>query len=102
MVILLGLLALPGCRGGAKKAEEYIEEGNALMERQEYEKAAEQYKTALDMDPESVPATLGLADAYVKMGRAEKALDALNEAWALTGSDQLAQKIEEVTRLIEA
>jgi tetratricopeptide (TPR) repeat protein len=52
--------------------------GNSYLERAEYEKALEQYKKALEIEPKNSIALYNVACAYSRMKKIEEALDALD------------------------
>lgn len=57
-----------------KAAEVWIERGNHLVKGDEFEAAAKDYANALQLDPKSSAAHLGLAQLHLKQGNTEKAL----------------------------
>lgn len=54
-----------------------VQLGNSYLERSEYDKALEQYKKALELEPNNSIALYNIACTYSRMKRIEDALDAL-------------------------
>ncbi|MBQ9991564.1 MAG: tetratricopeptide repeat protein [Lachnospiraceae bacterium] len=73
--------------------QKYLEEGN-------YEEAVVAFNKAIEIEPMSVEAYLGLAEAYVGTGDLEAAVAALEKGDELTGDAQLREKIAEIERLM--
>ena len=59
---------------------DYIREGNAYSDNNEYEKALKAYKKASEINSRQEGAYLGCGNMYQKMGKYEKALMAYNKA----------------------
>lgn len=57
--------------------ENLVRIGGSYMERYYYHEAADRYRRALELEPGSVSARLGLADALVQLGRYDDARDNL-------------------------
>ena len=68
----------------------------------DYDKAIAAYNMALDIDPKSVEAYLGLADAYVGRGEYEEALQVLEKGHRETGSDLTRDKMEELEEYLKS
>ncbi|HPD17778.1 MAG TPA: tetratricopeptide repeat protein [Planctomycetota bacterium] len=54
--------------------------GNSYLERSEYEKALEQYKKAIELEPKNSIVLYNVACTYSRMKKIEEALDALERA----------------------
>lgn len=54
--------------------------GNSYLERSEYDKALEQYKKAIELEPKNSIVLYNLACTYSRMKKLEEALDALERA----------------------
>lgn len=82
------LVALAGCQSYVRRvdlAEEYFNLGNAFYELEDYERAADYYQQALDLEPELAPASFNLARAYIESGDYAEAVAILEE---LRGGDE--------------
>ncbi|MFP4012284.1 MAG: tetratricopeptide repeat protein [Spirochaetaceae bacterium] len=89
LVILLALLMLflVGCRTYVRRtnlAEEYHDLGNAFYEVEAYERAAEYYRKALELEPDLAPASFNLARAYIEAEAYDEAIRILED---LRGED---------------
>ena len=63
-----------------KTKEQYVSDGLDLVAQGKIHEAIEQYKKALELDPDFVEATLALAKAYELMGALDEAIQILQEA----------------------
>lgn len=75
--------------GQMTKAEEY-------MDKSKYEDAIGYYKAALDVDPEEEEVYLGLAEAYMELGKEKEALKILRTGYEITDSDDIKEYFEEL------
>ncbi len=62
--------------------------GRQLLEARQYEQAIEQFRAALDLNPNSQPAHGRLADIYEQKGLYEEAAAARQKEWTLGGASQ--------------
>ena len=67
----------------------YLSEGN-------YEEAIIAFTAAIEIDPKQVDAYIGLADVYAATGTYDKALEVLENGYAKTGSNLIAEKLTEL------
>lgn len=65
-----------GCSSDEKKSVNFIKEGKAYFDKQEYDKAKIQLKNAINLDPKSLEANQILAQTYLKLGDAQEAFSA--------------------------
>lgn len=79
---------------GFEIAERYLSELN-------YERAVIEFQNILEIEPMNVEAYLGLAKAYVGMGKTNKAIKTLKEGYRLTGDERLQDMIDELERADE-
>lgn len=79
---------------GFEIAEHYLSDLN-------YERAVIKFQNILEIEPMNVEAYLGLAEAYVGMGKTNKAIKVLKEGYELTGDEQLQDMIDELERADE-
>lgn len=98
-VLLAGFVTLGN---SGKKLQEQLDLGAKYLDDMDYEQALVVFEAALKIDPKNVDAYIGLADVYVTMGDAEKALEVLAEGYEQTGEKEIRQKIKEVEEIIEA
>lgn len=84
--------------GGADKlrAGVQVSLGNRYLEEMDYEQAIAYYEEALEIDPKSESAYLGLAETYVEMGDYESAIGILEEGIDETDSERLEEYLEEI------
>ena len=86
--------------GKDRKLQEQLELGEKYISELDYEQAIVAYEVAIEIDPMSVDAYLGLADAYVKQGMYEKAIEVLENGYFKTGSQLLFNEIERLKLII--
>jgi len=82
-LIISQLLLTPPTLPGA---EVYIERGEALLEEGLYAEAITQFGFAIDANPQSIPAHLARAEAFLLVDDYERALQDLERIRALTGT----------------
>lgn len=68
--------------------------GQKYLEDMNYEQAILQFDKAIKIDPMSVEAYLGLAEAYLKMGNNEMALEILKKGYEYTKDESIKTKID--------
>lgn len=71
-------------------AEDYIDEGNGELALGELDKAAEWYRKATELEPDSFDAWHALTVALIKLNRPSEALVAGQKAIDLRPNDQMA------------
>ena len=71
-------------------AERYLSEAN-------YEQAIFEFDKVLAIEPTNVSAYLGKANAYISAGDIAKAVEVLKEGYAVTGSEEIKAKLDELT-----
>ncbi len=76
-VLFVMVLSLSACIGDSE-IDKKINGGNQKLEDGEYEKAAELFKDALELDKNDNGAKYGLAAAYINMGKFEEADEILS------------------------
>lgn len=94
------VLALASCgrEKGPDRLRELLEEGDALLEEQDFAGAERAYRDALEEDETSVSAWLGLADALEGAGEIDAAVEALREGLEITGSARIRSMLEKLTQ----
>ena len=85
-VMILGLLACAGCSSPEERAQRHYESGMELLKKQDYAHAGIEFKNALQLNGEMVPAWLGLAQ-----------VDEHDQKW-----DELRKILRKVTELDKA
>lgn len=102
--IVLGIIFGVGSSGRALRAQ--LDLGNKYLAEEEYENAKVAFEKALEIDPKSEEALIGLANAYVGLANAyvglanallgkddlESALALVEEGQQRTNNDTLVQK----------
>lgn len=97
-VILLALIAGIGIYNTpANRLARQIDLGRKYLEKENYEQAVIEFDKAIAIDPMSVDAYLGKADAYIAMGDVNMALQTLEEGYSRTGSESIKKRIEEIS-----
>jgi DNA-binding response OmpR family regulator len=80
-------VAPSGVKTGADAYAKALEEGEKLLKRGKYRKAVAELKRAVQVNPESVPALLALADAYLEADQPRSALEPLETASRLDANN---------------
>lgn len=71
VIIILG--------GNEKKLEKQLERGNEYLHEMNYEEAVMCFEKALDIDPESAKAYIGISDAYMGLDEYEEAINIIKD-----------------------
>lgn len=77
---------LAGCSDPEKNKAEHITRGDALLKEQKYQEASLEYRNALQIDANSVPAHWGLAQVNEKLGRIAEMAEELRQVVRLDES----------------
>ncbi len=102
ILVAVGVVLIINVRSAnrEKALQEQLDLGNKYLNELDYEQAIVAYETAVEIDPMSVDAYLGLADTYVNMGDFDKAKEVLQKGYDATGDERLKDKIIEIESLI--
>ncbi len=84
-----------------RKLQEQLDLGERYLGELDYEAAIAAYEMAIEIDPKSVDAYLGLADVYVEMKKYEDAIDVLKDGYDETEDEELLDAIEEIEEMME-
>ncbi len=71
--------------------------GQRYLDEQNYEQAIVEFNKAIEINPMSVEAYLGLADAYIGMNDYETATEVLQKGYELTADERLKRKWESIS-----
>lgn len=113
VIILLVAMGIIGTNvQSAQRREEYnghIEAAEKYLSDLDYEQAIAEYKLALEIDPKSEEVLGGLeqtylayAKSYADTGDYERAIDILEEGYAVTERESLKEQIEEYKQIEES
>lgn len=94
VVILAALVGIFLYGGAGKNLAKQLDLGNRYLEEMDYEQAVIAFTKAIEIDPMSVDAHLGLVEAYIRQGDFETALEAAEKGYDLTGDQRLKEKID--------
>ena len=79
----------------ANRLSRQLDLGNRYLEEQNYEQAIVEFDKAIKIDPMSVEAYLGKAQAYVDLGDIDMTLQTLEEGLERTGNEQIKDRLVE-------
>ena len=88
--------------GDARKLREQINLGQKYLSEMNYEEALVAFNQAISLDPRSVDAYIGLADAYMGLGDKDAAFEALQDGYEVTGDERLGEYQNELNDRIQA
>ncbi len=91
LVIIIGVIAFILINGHMVESNytASISQGEKYLQENNYEDALVAYKAALEIDPDSEDAYVGLANTYIAMGDASSALNIVNQGLARMDSSEL-------------
>lgn len=78
------------------KLKKQLDLGEKYLVEMNYEEAVAAFNQAIEIDPRSADAYLGLADAHLGMGDEKAALAALEAGYEATGDERLKERIDEM------
>ena len=81
LVIFIGLAALMGCAGDEKAvtAADVLSLGERYLLEMDYEQSVQQFLKLIEIDPKNPRGYLGLAEAYVALGKIAEAIQVLEQ-----------------------
>jgi len=98
-VIVIGAMAVLSQRsGGESLLGEKLELGQQYLVELSYDKAVLEFTDAINIEPKSADAYIGLAEAYKGLGDTEKARETLEKGYDLTGDERIKALLEELDK----
>ena len=85
----------------ANRLSRQLDLGNRYLEEMNYEQAIVEFDKAIAIDPMSVEAYLGKAQAYEGMGDIDMAMQTLEKGYELTGDERLLEAMQRLDPVIE-
>ena len=73
--LLLAVLLLTACASSAAKAAKKIELGQKYLTEMNYTEAVASFTEAIKLEPDNIQAYIGRAEAYMALGKYDKALE---------------------------
>ena len=80
----------------ARRLAEQLNLGNRYLEEMDYEQAVVAFTKAIEIDPMSVDAYIGAAEAYVGLDDVDEAIIVLEKGYELTDDGEILQMLEEL------
>ena len=96
--VLIILLSIKSS-GEDEKLQEQLDLGDKYLSELDYEQAIVAYEAAIEIDPMSADAYLGLASVYEAQGDYDKAIAVLEEGYLATADEELKKRLDEVRTL---
>lgn len=103
LLITLGVITIAVIAGSilynnsdTVKLKKQLDLGEKYLAEMNYEEAVVAFNQAIEIDPRSADAYLGLADAHLGMGDEEAAFAALEAGYEETGDERLQERIDEM------
>ena len=98
-VIVIGAMAVLSQKsGGESLLGEKLELGQQYLLELSYDKAVLEFTDAINIEPKSADAYIGLAEAYKGLGDTEKARETLEKGYELTGDERIKALLEELDK----
>ena len=95
-VVIMGILALLSNKNGTPSADKHIELGQSYLIELSYDKAVLEFTQAIEIDPKSPEAYIGLAETYIGLGDIEKAVETLERGLAETADEKIKALLDEL------
>ena len=96
LILIALIIGISIYNSSTNRLSRQLDLGNRYLEEQNYEQAIVEFDKAIAIDPMSVDAYLGKAEAYIGMGDLQSALDTLQAGYDLTGDERLKTKLDEI------
>ncbi len=80
----------------ARRLAEQLDLGNRYLDEMDYEQAVVAFTKAIEIDPMSVDAYIGAAEAYVGLGNEDEAITVLEKGYELTSDEEILEMLEEL------
>ncbi len=100
VVIVGGIIAAVaiGSDGGRADISETLSLAQRYLDEENYEQAVIEFDRIIEIDPMNVDAYLGKAEALIALGDADEAIEVLEDAYELTGDEDILAMLEELTK----
>jgi len=92
IAVLLGISFF--ANADERKLKEQLDLGAKYIDELKYEEALACYMSAVEIDPMSVDAYLGIVEVYIRTGEYDSALEWAQKGYDLTGDERLKEKID--------
>ncbi len=94
LIVLAGAMIFIFGGSSAKKLQKQLDLGQKYLEEMNYEEAVVAFQAAIEIDPMSVDAYLGLVEVYIRTGEFDTALEYARNGYEATGAERLKEKME--------
>ncbi len=94
LVVIAGALIFFLGSSSVKELQKQLDLGQKYLEEINYEEAVVAFKAAIEIDPMSVDAYLGLVEVYIRTGDFDTALEYAKKGYEMTGDERLKEKID--------
>ncbi len=98
LLIAVGIVIFVKSSSPARKYEEQLKLAQHYLYEQDYDKAIAAYRVAIEIDPKSEAAYLGMAESYAEKGELQAAIDILKEGLEKTESVAMEERLAELER----
>ena len=96
-----GVGAAVGINAYNNSSENILSVAQRYLNEKNYEQAIIEYKRVLELDPTSIDAYLGLAQAYIAIGDIDSAIEILQKGVEVTGDGEIQRKLDELLKSME-
>ncbi len=98
LIVLAGAMMFVFGGSSAEKLQKQLDLGQKYLEEMNYEEAIVAFEAAIEIDPMSVDAYLGLVEVYIRTGEFDTALEYAKKGYEATGDERLKEKIDMIER----
>ncbi|MBQ5320060.1 MAG: tetratricopeptide repeat protein [Oscillospiraceae bacterium] len=78
------------------KISKMLDTAQKYLVEQNYEQAVAEFENIIELDPMNADAYIGIAEAYIKMGNTEMAVEWLEKGFEATGDESLKAMLDEL------
>lgn len=94
VIVIALLIGIGTSYSPSGRLRKQLDLGQKYLEEMKYEEAVVAFNNAIEIDPMSVDAYLGLVEVYIRTGDFETALSYAQKGYDLTGDERLKEKID--------
>ncbi|MBQ5320059.1 MAG: tetratricopeptide repeat protein [Oscillospiraceae bacterium] len=96
IAIIAAIIFIRFSSDDANKISKMLDTAQKYLVEQNYEQAIAEFENIIELDPMNADAYIGIAEAYIKMGNTEMAVEWLEKGFEATGDESLKAMLDEL------